>query len=645
MRRTVTIDFETFSGVDLRKSSPWAYAEHPSTKVLCMGFQFHGGESTRLWRSGEYFPDDSLHIEAHNAEFERAIWETIMIPKYGFTKDVTWECTAARCAALALPRKLRDVNRVLGLEVEKDDKGRRLMLQMCKPRKPSKNNPATDWLGDEKKLSRLYAYCIQDVEAEVALSKRIRKLSVKEKEVWDVDQAINKRGICFDPEFVQSGMYLWELRQDELNLEIKKLTGGKVTKGTQHARFLKYVQEWDASIKSIEKKKFAHHLQREDMPSLLREALVLRSEVTKTSNAKYNALWRIQSKDGRARSMFMYHGASPGRWTGKFVQLHNLPTGKELNFVQEDIIALANFRDLELFNALYENPMAYLSACIRGAFVPGPGKTFACADYSAIEARVLLWLVNDPALELFRQGVDIYKHLASKIYWIPIEEVTDGQRQLGKQGILGLGFGMGAPKFVATCASYGIEIDEKLAKNVVDTYRKGYSSVPRFWYAINDAALRCIQTGQQQQCGRIRWGIKDDFLHCQLPSGRLLSYYKPHIAKTETPWGEMKDAVHFEGSISPAGFGLQHTYGGKLTENIVQAVARDILAEAMVRLEKEGFPIVMHVHDEVLCELPSAAGISVEREDEFETLVSQSPTWAPDLPIAIDTWYGDRYHK
>lgn len=654
MRRTVTIDFETFSELDLRKSSPWAYAEHPSTRVLCMGYQFHDSEinATHLWTPVriQYAPPflgkgELLHFEAHNAEFERAIWETIMVPQFGFTEDVTWDCTAARAAALALPRKLAEVNKVLGLETEKDDGGHRLMLQVCKPRKPSKKNPATNWLDDEDKMTRLYEYCLQDVRAQVALSKRIRQLSAREKEIWDVDQRINQRGISYDSELVDSASHLWEENCRRLNAELSDLTWGFVTKGTQNKKLLTYLQGGYPDITSVNKESVESLLLRNKWPDVDR-VLRIRQESSKSSVAKYSAISTRASLDGRVRSLFMFHGASTGRWAGKAVQLQNLPTGRGLEtFDPEICIATAKFGDLDLLEALYEKPMDYLSACIRGAFVPGEGKTFACADYSAIEARVLLWLVGDPALDKFRQGVDIYKDLASKIYHIPIEEVTDAQRQLGKQGILGLGYGMGPDKFVATCASYGIEIDEELAKNVVDTYRKTFQHVVRFWYALENTALECIRTKKQTQCGRLRWGIKDDFLHCQLPSGRLLSYYKPSIQEVETPWGEMKLAVHFEGPISPAGFGLQHTYGGKLTENVVQAIARDVLADAMVHLEKEGFPIVMHVHDEVLCEVPIVDFQLKDRKNHFENIMNSPPDWAPDLPIEIDVWYGNRYHK
>lgn len=665
-RRKATIDFETFSEVNVTKTSPWAYAEHPSTKVLCMGFRFEDMDKTLIWVPGKSIPaSDSaglswtcLHIEAHNSEFERAIWETIMVPLYGFTEDVTWECTAARAAALALPRSLDDVNPVLGLSTVKSKEGHALMMKMCKPKKATQKDSRLNYLDDTEMLQDLYTYCLADVDAEVALSKKIRPLSAKEMEVWRVDQTINRRGICFDPELVQAAMKLWEQKKAKLHAEMEAVTDGFVEKGTQVKKLLTWVQNQEGFdyVESMNKDAIeALFLRVKPLPPKLRRALQIRREVSKSSVAKYEAIWKRQSADGRCRGLFMYHGATTGRWAGKGIQMHNLPAGRALpKFDQELCIETAKTGDLALMECLYDPPMDYLSACIRGAFVPAEGKTFACADYASIEARVLLWLVGDePALKMFRDGVCIYSDLAARIYGVPVEDIKkdDIERQVGKQGILGLGFQMGVDKFIATCERYGIEMSRELAQTVVDTYRQTYWKTKNFWSDVENAAIRCVRTGEFQICGKIIWVLEGDFLHCSLPSDRLLSYYKPRLKELELPWSTeekpaFKDALHFDGPLENHGFGEQHTYGGKLTENIVQAIARDVLAEAMVRLEKHEFPIVMHVHDEVLVEIcPEQMEPWKMVEEHFEHLMSEPPAWAPDLPIAIDTWYGNRYHK
>lgn len=645
-RRVVTIDFETYSELDLRDSSPWAYAEHPTTKVLCMGFQFHDMGFSHIWTpdgGGEtLWQDKPIHIEAHNAEFERAIWEAIMVPQYGFSSDVTWECTAARSAALALPRKLADVTKALGLSVEKDTKGHALMLKMCKPKKPSKQSPETNWLHDEEKLNRLYEYCIVDVDAQVGLGKAVRPLNPLEKRVWDMDQDINKRGICFDKEFTEAGMHLWEQKKKELNVKISEATDGVITSGAQHTRFLKWAQKWYPDMTSVGKDPMKDLLATDDVPDELRALFALRAEVNKTSCAKFSALLKRGSEDGRVRSMYMYHGASTGRWTGKAMQMHNLPSGRGLKFDHDLCLEVAKRKDLPLFEALYSPAMEYLSACIRQCFVPREGCIFACADYSAIEARVLLWLVGDPATQMFRDKVDIYKDLAFKIFNKPVEEVDEEERGLGKQGVLGLGFRMGVPRFKATCHTYGIEVSDAMSQRVVDVYRATYPRVVAFWDDVEHAAMCCIRTCKPVRCGRVVWGLKDGFLHCALPSGRLLSYYKPFIAPVETPWGAIKDAIHFKGPRTEGGWGVQHSHGGVFTENIVQAIARDLLAEAMLRLEAEpDMPVVLDTHDEVLCEIEED---KLDKE-RFERLVAQVPDWAPDLPIDIEAWYGHRYRK
>lgn len=647
-RRKVTIDFETFSECNLKKTSPWAYAEHPSTRVLCMAYQYENQDGPSLWIPDERMPfikTRPLHIEAHNSEFEQAIWESIIVPQYGLSADVTWECTAAKAAAASLPRKLADVSRVLCLVHQIDKKKQSNLLKVSKPRKPSKNNPATTWLDDEERMQQLYEDCLNDVRVTVELSKYLRPLSEKEKEVWYADQRINRRGIYLDGAIVGEAINHWEKHKDTLNLELSNVTKGEITSGNQIGKLLQYVRQWDDSVLSVDSESIERLLGKRGIPPNIRRALELRKELSRNSVAKFSALSnRASSTDGRVRSLFMYHGAGTGRWAGKGFQPHNLPTGMALRkFSSEVCISIAKLGDLDLLKCFYNPPMDYLSACIRGALIPEKGKIFACADYSAIEARVLMWLVgHTEVLQKFRDGVDLYKDLATAIFTLLIEEIDSEQRNLGKRGILGLGFQMGAPKFQATCATYGQPIELDLAERVVKIYRETYWKVKQFWWDVERTALLCVRTGKPQQCGRVSFGIKGDFLHIALPSGRWLAYYKPRILPTETPWGEMKPAVWFDGPISPAGFGPQSTYGGKLTENIVQAIARDILAEAILRLENHGdYPVVVHVHDEALIEAEE------EKLDRvvFEELMSRPPEWAPDLPIAIDAWYGHRYHK
>jgi DNA polymerase len=519
------------------------------------------------------------------------------------------------------------------------------MLRVSKPRIPSLNNPATNWLDDTERMMKLYEYCLDDVRAEVALSKALRPLCAKEQEIWHVDQEINRRGIAIDHGLVDAAESLWSHHCERLNTELADITQCEITSGGQVKRILGFIKSrCPYSVDSVDKESL-RVLCDKALPPIVRRVIEIRQELSKSSVAKYNTLNnRSGEARGRIRSLFMYHGATTGRWTGKAFQPQNLPAGRGLGaFDPENCIEIAKQNDLDLLTAFYDPPMDYLSACVRGAVIPAQGKTFACADYSAIEARVLMWLVGEKtAVKAFADGIDIYKDLATKIFEVPFDAVTAEQRDLGKRGILGLGYQMGAPKFLSTCETYGGDITQELSEQVVEIYRKTYPKVKQYWWNVDRAAMKCVRTGKSVAFGKVAFGIKGDFLHIALPSGRWLAYYKPRIALTGTPWGEEKDALWFDGPFSPAGYGEQHTYGGKLTENIVQAIARDVLAEAVLRLEKHGdYPVVMHVHDEALAEPDKDKLVKAD----FEEMMARAPEWAPDLPISIDAWYGDRYHK
>lgn len=639
----IHVDLETRSKCDLLKSGAWRYSQDPSTEVLCMAFAIDDGP-VHLWRPGDAFPFQQLIkpeefvMEAHNAFFEKSMWKNILVPKYGASENVTWSCSAAKCAAHSLPRALDKAGAALGLSIQKDQEGKRIMMKLCKPRKPTKNNKAI-WHEDPADYQKLYEYCMDDVRAERAIGNALRDLNPMERKIWLLDQKINERGIRVDMEAVEAAITITSGFVEKLNAKLPELTNGYVNKATENAKLLQWVRLQGVSAINVAKSTVVELLAGE-LPEVVRKVLRIRQKLGKTSIAKYTAIIKAICHDGRLRDLLMYYGGHTGRWVGKIFQPHNLPQNKFKGDVDE-YFHILKMADLDIFTLLYPDVMETISYLIRPLLIPTEGEIFYGGDYSSIEARVLPWLAGDDnALEVFKQGKDIYKDLACTIFKKSIDEITPDERQLGKQGILGLGYQMGAPRFQETCKSYGIDIDIDMAEKVKNTYRNKYHKVKQMWYDQEAAAKKAIKTNKNVRCGKILWGIDGDFLYCKLPSKRLMAYYKPKLKSIMRPWGKKLEAVHYMAVNSVTKKWEEHiTYGGKIVENITQAVARDLLAHAMLECEDAGYKIVLHVHDEIITERIDG---SVE---EFEKLMKSKPEWANGIPIEVEGWSGKRYLK
>lgn len=643
----ITIDFETRSKVSIKSAGAWRYAADPSTKVLCLGFSVNDGP-VDIWTPGEAFPfsSKSFHqelFEAHHAFFEKAIWRNIMVPQYGWPDipDRQWTCTASRAAAQALPRTLDMVCKALNLPVQKDAWGKSTMLKLARPCTPSKANP-TGWHEGREDYEKLYEYCRTDVAAEVGLSKALRPLNPTEREVWLLDQKINERGIRVDRRAVDCAIKILQENEEKLYKEFRQLTGGMVHTVGQRDKFLLWLSTLGVSSEKLAKADVLNLLEDPSLKPVARKALVIRQALSKTSTAKYQAIQKALCDDDRLRDLLMYHGASTGRWTGKLVQPQNFPR-QVLKKGLETCFEILKTGDLDRFELAYEDVTGTLSGIIRGVFIPSEGHLFFGGDYAAIEARVLFWLAGESkGLQMFRDGEDLYKDMAANIYGVPVAQVTKAQREMGKRAILGCGYGMGVKKFKDTCQLFArVEVSEELADKAVTAYRDKYRTVPIMWRSQEYAAKEAVmQKGKPVKCGRITWMTKGKFLYAALPSGRLLSFYDPKIEVHETSWGEKKDTVTYMSvnSVSKQ-WERTKTYGGKITENLCQAVARDLMAEAMLRCEKAGYKICLSVHDELLCE---RVGGSV---DEFENLMSELPAWAKGCPVKSEGWSGSRYSK
>ena len=668
----LSIDFETRSTIPLKKTGVYPYAAHATTDIWCMAWVFDD-EPVNLWR-GIIHGDPIIEkvadhiaeggeVRAWYAAFERVMWHYILHARYGFPllkREQIFD-TAADAAALALPRGLGKAAQVLGLDVTKDDKGYRLMMQMAKPRKPRKTEDpdALLWWDDEDRRERLYAYCKQDVEVERAIGKRLRKLSDDERRVYLLDQKMNDRGVMLDMPLIHAAQGIVAEGMSRANAELDEVTSGKVSAVTKVKDLTKWLQYREIDVDNVRKDTLRDLLEGDGLPEDVRTALEIRRDSGKTSTAKLAAMVHAACEDDRARGLLLYHGASTGRWSGKLIQPQNFPrpTVKQV----EEYIPEVLCGNYDLIEEEYP-PIVVVSSMLRSMLRAAPGHRFLAGDYRQIEARVVAWIAGqDDQLAVFERGGKVYEEMAAFIYGLPVEEIGEEseERHVGKGATLGGGFGMGADKFAAqTKKQTGIELDrgevaedgtiirEDMAQKAIDGYREKNYRIKEFWYEINDAAMAAVaDPGRITTVGRndcIRYVVRGQFLWCQLPSKRFLAYAMPDIRDRKTPWGAWKPAVSYMAVDSDTSQWRRHdTYGGHLTENVVQAIARDLIAGGMLRLNDAGYRPLLSVHDEVICEPPEGHG-SME---EFLSLLTHRPHWAQDLPVTATGWEGSRYRK
>jgi len=705
----IHLDFESRSTVDLGKTKCGAnaYARHPSTQVLCAAYAVDDG-LVDVWHKGhpligvpesarpEEFIEaviDGHRVEAHNANFERAIMLNTWLREHRWAAELAklledperWRCSAAKAASFALPRSLDGAAEALRLDVRKDPNGKALIHLLCKPHKEG------GWFEERSKLQQLWAYCGQDVETERAISEVLRPLHPDEEKLWQSDCRMNERGFFLDVFFAKMALALVAEERTKLNGEMFELTNGQVERGTQRARFVTWADEQGVTLPNTQADTVADLLEGGTLPPDVAKGLNILRVVNMTSVAKFKAALTGVCDDGRVRDTQLFHGANTGRWSGKGMQPHNLPRGVSPDGCTE-VAEDSNF-DLESFEALHGSPTKKLSAAVRGLIIASPGKHLFVGDYSAIEARVLCWLAGEQqALDLFASGGDVYIDMASSIYNCPPEEVDSDKRFVGKQAVLGLGYGMGMVKFKANMQTFGVDMPLEFYRMIVGIYRQEkYSNVAKYWYRI-EQTVEAVVGQKLKWCDAIKVGplkffMRGRFLHIRLPSGRLLAYAEPQLALRSlwffaavTPEGDEVTimARTNRGAAPPRakaleqaktnGWGLadeepseKHTheftymtargkglwfressYGGKLTENVTQAVARDIMAHAIINADKDPIfnQVLLTVHDELVCEADPSE--SLER---FESIVATAPDWAKGLPVDVEAWQGPRYGK
>ena len=651
--RALHLDFETCSAVNLKQVGAHVYARHPSTQVICASYALDDGvvcsTDFRTQLDGLAYVDTLIQqgafVHGWNVVFERLIWNHVVAPQMGFDPvfpDQT-VCTMATGACYGLPLKLETAARVAGSPRLKNTDGHGVMLRMARPRRVA---PLVWWHDtDAAKLATLIDYNRDDVEAERAISKLLPRMPYIERRVWLADQRMNDRGMPVDTEFLVEAFMMTGDELRRLSASLGLLTQGAVTSVNQVGKLTEWLQ-----ARGYPK---GYGIGKEDIETVLSSwsdrlppsalaALSIRQEAAKSSTAKLNAIDNFTPKAGRARGLTQYGGAVRTlRWAGRGPQLHNFPR-PSIKYVGIAANAIAKGINLEILRELFGSPLDVISSCLRGAFKAPQGQKFVVCDFSGIEARVLAWLAGHArALDVFRRGEDIYVATAASI--------GSNNRQLGKVLVLACGYGMGPGRFMETANAppYLLGLTARQAENAVYAYRDANPEIVVYWRASEDAFRSVLNTNLPAIVGppMVRYrrakhrGLKGALL-IELPSGRSLVYRGAQLGQGR--FGT--DRIVYEGADFNHNWGWIETYGGKIVENITQAVARDLLAHALLDLsDTHDDELLATVHDEII-------GLANEEDaqplyDDMRVVMQTTPPWAKGLPLAAAGFIAERYGK
>ena len=639
------IDIETYSSAPLPKCGVYRYCDAPDFEILLFSYAFDDEPVQTIdLASGETLPPEVISAlkepdvikTAYNAQFER-----VCLSRYlGHWLDPhQWRCTMVMAAYLTLPGRLADAAVALGTTEKKMKEGKDLIRYFSVPCKPTKTNGGRtrNLPADAPEKWAVYRqYNAQDVETERAIRKALEKYPLPEQEweLYALDQQINDRGVRVDKKLVKNAIAVDAVFAQAAYQRAKELTGLENPGSVNQLKA--WLADQDMPMESLAKKIVQEKAAQTD--GIVSELLNLRLELSKTSVKKYEAMARCVCRDGRVHGLLQFYGANrTGRWAGRLVQAQNLPQNHlpDLDLARE----IVKNGDEELLDTLFASVPGTLSELIRTAFIPKDGCRFLVSDFSAIEARVLAWLANEEwVLEEFRGKGKIYEATASRMFHIPQESIVKGNpnyeyRQKGKQATLSCGYGGG----VGALKAMGAKMPEKEMQPLVDAWRAANPNIVAFWNALDRAARTVIRKKTSAHVGKVTLYWQDDKMFMRLPSGRNLCYQSPHF--TENRFGS--DAIGYYAPNAAGQMVVQETFGGKLAENATQAIARDILAHALLTLEKNGYPVIFHVHDEAVIEMPNGQG-SLE---EACRLMAITPDWAKDLPLRADGYECAYYRK
>lgn len=661
--RHIIVDFETRSLLNIKDVGMFRYMELAEPLCVCwkevgdefvdsIDFMNPAGYELRLKAFLNLCKDPNVIFHAHNAQFEMLCFYKLICPRFGIERiaPTRFRCTAAACRQKALPGDLLGAGEALELATKKDKVGQKSMLRLSVPRGVDDFGMPEFIEPTPQEMEPCIGYCIQDVLAEEALYEIVGSLPFMEQEAFILDWQINSTGVPIDTKLCKNALKVWELYQQRQNERMAKITDGEITSYTQPQRIVPFVGKFGIQLEGGDAQSIDQLLATPNLPPVVREVLEIRRKTAKTSIAKFSKMLEVVSADGRAKGCHIYHGASTGRWAGALIQLQNIARGSLTSQEIEDWIKsvynLTPNEFLDLCEMLDVDPGDILSSLIRSAIATREGRFLIC-DYAGIEARGVAWLAGqDDLVKMFRDKVDIYKIFAAEnIYNVEVGSVTKDQRFVGKQAILGCGYGMGANRFREQCAGYGVSLHEDFCDEVINAYRVRFGKIKIAWSQIEQAAVNAVKaSGKFYACNRkvafeqitIR-GRR--FLICVLPSKRTIFYPDPDLE----PGRFGNDQITFCGvDQKTRKWSRESTYGGKLTENIVQAVCRDLLTGAMFRLRDSFYEVVFHVHDEIVCEVPARSEHSVEKMAEIMKIV---PKWAEGFPVEVEGFETRRYRK
>lgn len=648
----ISIDLETFSDVDISKGGVYRYAESDNFEILLFAYAVDGGEVVVVdMAQGEKIPENIINAItdrnitkwAFNSQFER-ICLSMYFKKHrpelmqgNYLEPEGWKCSMTWCAYMGLPMSLAGAGAVLGLEQQKLTEGKELIRYFCIPCKPTKANGGRIRNlpeHDTAKWENFVRYNKRDVEVEMAIQAKLSHFSVPEN-IWEefwVDQRINDRGIEVDMEFARNAIELDKISREALMEEVRDLTG------LENPNSVIQLKEWlhgqGLEFDSLDKKAVAAILS--TAPPVVQRVLRIRQKLAKSSVKKYQAMENTVCNDSRARGMFRFYVASrTGRWSGKSIQLQNLPQNHISDLAEAR--ALVKAGSFEAVSMLYDDVPDTLSQLIRTAFMPKTGYKFVVADFSAIEARVLAYLAKEQwVLDTFAAGEDIYCAMASKMFHCNVEKNGENGelRQKGKQATLSCGYGGSVGALIAMGAlESGMEEGE--LQPLVDAWRKANPHIVNFWWSVDGAAKEAVIGRTTTSTHGIRFICKSGMLFIELPSGRRLAYVKPKMG--ENRFGG--ESITYEGTNGTTKkWERLETFGGKLVENLTQATARDILMFAIRNMKD--YRIVAHVHDEVIVECPEDVSV-----DNICQLMSKTPDWAEGLTLKAEGYEGKFYQK
>ena len=662
--KDILVDIETYSEVDIKTCGLYRYATDPSFEILLIAWATDDGSGFGETQccdlaTGDPFPaglleafqSGTVRLIAHNASFERVCFSVHLQRHFpgqylqpgAFLSPENWLCTMVMAGALTLPLALKDVGEVLKTAQQKDKEGERLIKLFSMPCKPTKSNgyrtrnlpqhyPA-DW-------AKFKDYCIQDVNTEIDIYKRLKRFPIPDRE-WHhyrVNERVNDRGVKIDTELVQQAIACDLMLSDAMTKKAYELTG--LENPNSVSQLKSWLDERGIPMDTLGKKDVKQMIGELDKNGVDEEAmdmLKLRLQMAKSSVKKYQAAERCVCADGRARGLFQFYGASrTGRYSGRNIQLQNLPQNHISTLEQaRDLVKMGCFDTVE---SIYGNTPDVLSQLIRTMLVPKEGCEFIVADFSAIEARVLAWEAEEQwVLDAFENGEDLYCATASQMFHVPVVKhgVNGELRQKGKIATLACGYG-GSSGALISMGALQMGLKEEELPEIIDSWREANPKIVQYWWDVEEAAMTAYKTKKRSEVGKIAFAFWSGILWMVLPSGRRLAYLKPR--KQPNRFGRM--------SLTYAGVGQNHkwsrqeTYSGRLVENATQAIARDILAEAMARMEDYGLNIVGHVHDEVIIEAP----IGKYTVDEVCKLMAVKPEWCKDLPLSAAGYLAPSYY-